>query len=99
MLTVFYQTLDAKQPKWKLESSLIGSNPGMSRRKSIMSDQYIIIIGYSRIVYFFYIGLGFRPMPPDDNVESTLVWYKSSDHNNVAYWVNELNKFLNSKCS
>lgn len=68
MLTVFYQTLDAKQPKWKLESSLIGSNP----------------------------GLGFRPMPPDDNVESTLVWYKSSDHNNVAYWVNELNKFLNT---
>lgn len=28
MLAVFYQTLDAKKPKWQLESSLIGSNPG-----------------------------------------------------------------------
>ncbi|KAI4465669.1 sodium/potassium-dependent atpase beta subunit [Holotrichia oblita] len=66
MLAVFYQTLDAKQPKWQLESSLIGSNP----------------------------GLGFRPMPPESNVESTLVWYKSNDQSNVAYWVDELNNFL-----
>lgn len=66
MLTVFYQTLDAKKPKWQLESSLIGSNP----------------------------GLGFRPMPPDSNVESTLIWYKSNDKGNVAYWQKELDSFL-----
>lgn len=28
MLAVFYQTLDMKTPKWQLDSSLIGSNPG-----------------------------------------------------------------------
>ena len=28
MLAVFYQTLDPKKPKWQLDSSLIGSNPG-----------------------------------------------------------------------
>ncbi|XP_017784397.1 PREDICTED: sodium/potassium-transporting ATPase subunit beta-2 [Nicrophorus vespilloides] len=66
MLTVFYQTLDAKKPKWLLDESLIGSNP----------------------------GLGFRPMPPDSNVESTLIWYKSNDKGNVLYWQEELSRFL-----
>lgn len=28
MLVVFYQTLDTRVPKWQLDSSLIGSNPG-----------------------------------------------------------------------
>lgn len=32
MLAVFYQTLDAKQPKWQLDDSLIGSNPGLGFR-------------------------------------------------------------------
>ncbi|XP_065163353.1 sodium/potassium-transporting ATPase subunit beta-2 isoform X1 [Atheta coriaria] len=66
MLAVFYQTLDAKKPKWMLDESLIGSNP----------------------------GLGFRPMPPDSNVESTLIWYKSNDRGNVQYWQEELTNFL-----
>ncbi|XP_050504178.1 sodium/potassium-transporting ATPase subunit beta-2-like [Diabrotica virgifera virgifera] len=39
-------------------------------------------------------GLGFRPMPPESNVESTLIWYKSSDKGNVHYWQAELKKFL-----
>ncbi|XP_046989972.1 sodium/potassium-transporting ATPase subunit beta-2 [Schistocerca americana] len=39
-------------------------------------------------------GLGFRPMPPESNVESTLIWYKGSDENNYKYWVEELDKFL-----
>ncbi|KAJ8920639.1 hypothetical protein NQ315_004778 [Exocentrus adspersus] len=66
MLAVFYQTLDARKPKWQLSSSLIGDNP----------------------------GLGFRPMPPESNVESTLIWYKSSDKGNVQYWQNQLKLFL-----
>ncbi|XP_022914207.1 sodium/potassium-transporting ATPase subunit beta-2 [Onthophagus taurus] len=66
MLTVFYQTLDSKKPKWQLDESLIGSNP----------------------------GLGFRPMPPDSNVESTLIWYKVSDNKSVSHWTNELEEFL-----
>lgn len=35
-------------------------------------------------------------MPPDSNVESTLIWYKSSDKGNVQYWQKELDKFLES---
>ncbi|KAF4527772.1 hypothetical protein B566_EDAN015828 [Ephemera danica] len=66
MLAVFYQTLNTKMPKWKLEESIIGSNP----------------------------GLGFRPMPPESNVESTLIWYKSSDSNNYKYWTEEIDRFL-----
>lgn len=66
MLTVFYQTLDPNAPKWQLDNSLIGSNP----------------------------GLGFRPMPPSSNVESTLIWYKASDEGNFLHWTRELDKFL-----
>ncbi|CAH0557286.1 unnamed protein product [Brassicogethes aeneus] len=68
LVAVFYQTLDPRTPKWQLDSSLIGSNP----------------------------GLGFRPMPPESNVDSTLIWYKSSDKGNVQYWQRELNAFLTS---
>ncbi|GAB0095243.1 Sodium/potassium-transporting ATPase subunit beta-2 [Sergentomyia squamirostris] len=39
-------------------------------------------------------GLGFRPMPPESNVESTLVWYKASSPDNMEYWVNEIDLFL-----
>lgn len=39
-------------------------------------------------------GLGFRPMPPESNVESTLIWFKSSDSNNIKYWTDEIDKFL-----
>lgn len=66
MLVVFYQTLDTRIPKWQLESSLIGNNP----------------------------GLGFRPMPPESNVESTLIWFKGTDEKNYKYWTEELDKFL-----
>lgn len=66
MLAVFYQTLDPNAPKWKLDNSLIGTNP----------------------------GLGFRPMPPESNVESTLIWYKASDEGNYLHWTNMLDKFL-----
>lgn len=69
MLAVFYQTLDPKQPKWQLNSSLIGTNP----------------------------GLGFRPMPPESNVESTLIWYKASDEGNFLHWTKELDAFLEGK--
>ncbi|XP_043258252.1 sodium/potassium-transporting ATPase subunit beta-2-like [Colletes gigas] len=66
MLTVFYQTLDPNAPKWQMNNSLIGNNP----------------------------GLGFRPMPPPSNVDSTLIWYKASDEGNFLHWTRELDKFL-----
>ncbi|XP_057339363.1 sodium/potassium-transporting ATPase subunit beta-2-like [Microplitis mediator] len=62
----FFQTLDMRIPKWQLEGSIIGTNP----------------------------GLGFRPMPPSSNVESTLIWFKGTDPENYKHWVDELTEFL-----
>lgn len=39
-------------------------------------------------------GLGFRPMPKEDNVESTLIWYKASDNGNVEAWTTQIDEFL-----
>lgn len=39
-------------------------------------------------------GLGFRPHPPSENVESTLIWYKATDSENFKYWVKSLEEFL-----
>jgi len=68
MLVIFYQTLDNFEPKWKLDSSIIGDNP----------------------------GLGFRPMPPEKNIESTLIWFKHGTNNREKWkhWVTELDNFL-----
>lgn len=41
-------------------------------------------------------GLGFRPMPPEANVESTLVWYEASKPDNYKYWVEETERFMQS---
>ncbi|KYN37501.1 Sodium/potassium-transporting ATPase subunit beta-2 [Trachymyrmex septentrionalis] len=62
----FFQTLDPRIPRWQLERSIIGTNP----------------------------GLGFRPMPPTENVESTLIWYKGTDNENFKHWVDSLQNFL-----
>ncbi|GIX98023.1 hypothetical protein CDAR_297651 [Caerostris darwini] len=71
MLLVFYQTLDYYTPKWQLDSSRIGSNP----------------------------GLGFRPLPHPDNIDSTLIWFThgGSSHEGPAewdHWKNSLEEFL-----
>lgn len=46
-------------------------------------------------------GLGFRPLPPEDQAESTLIWFKASnDQNekkNYQYWIDSLEKFLDGK--
>jgi sodium/potassium-transporting ATPase subunit beta len=39
-------------------------------------------------------GLGFRPMPPESNVESTLIWYQKNNPENSKYWVEEIDRFL-----
>lgn len=66
MLVIFYQTLDNFEPKWKLDSSLIGDNP----------------------------GLGFRPMPGDNNVESTLIHFTHGNNGQYAEWTKRLEEFL-----
>lgn len=39
-------------------------------------------------------GLGFRPMPPAHNVDSTLIWYRGSDPENYELWKRSLTEFL-----
>uniref|UniRef100_U5EXA6 Putative sodium/potassium-transporting atpase subunit beta-2 n=1 Tax=Corethrella appendiculata TaxID=1370023 RepID=U5EXA6_9DIPT len=39
-------------------------------------------------------GLGFRPLPPEYNVESTLIWYKGTDYENYKHWTDSLTEFL-----
>lgn len=38
-------------------------------------------------------------MPPDSNVESTLIWYKASDKGNIQHWQHQLDAFLASEFS
>lgn len=66
MFLIFGSTLTRERPKYELEESLIGTNP----------------------------GLGFRPMPPESNVESTLIWYQKNTPTNSKYWAEELDHFL-----
>lgn len=44
----------------------------------------------------FNLGLGFRPMPPHDSIESTLIWYKGTKYENYRQWTDALDKFLAS---
>lgn len=44
-----------------------------------------------------FAGLGFRPMPTDDNVESTLIHFKHGTAGNWKHWTTELEKFLHRK--
>jgi len=40
-------------------------------------------------------GVGFRPMPPNKQIESTLMWFRHGDHNgNWQDWVNRLEDHL-----
>ena len=39
-------------------------------------------------------GLGFRPSPAFQNIESSLIWYKGTAEKDYKYWVDSLNEFL-----
>ncbi|KAF7490757.1 Sodium/potassium-transporting ATPase subunit beta [Sarcoptes scabiei] len=69
MLLIFYQTIDYRTPKYQLEDSRIGSNP----------------------------GLGFRPRPKDENIDSTLIWFKNGNNEkNWKYWSDSLKDFVDN---
>lgn len=42
-------------------------------------------------------GLGFRPMPAESNVESTLVWFEAANPENTKHWIEALDEFLDCK--
>lgn len=39
-------------------------------------------------------GLGFRPLPPEEHVDSTLIWYRGTDDESMKHWVDSLDDFL-----
>lgn len=41
-------------------------------------------------------GLGFRPMPPEDNVDSSLIFFSDSA-SSTRYWIETLDDFLFSE--
>lgn len=65
LFALFNTTLNDERPKWLLDESLIGSNP----------------------------GLGFRPMPPEDNPDSTLIFF-SNREKWTDNWVKTIDEFL-----
>lgn len=36
-------------------------------------------------------------MPPESNVESTLVWFEAANEKNTEYWIGALDEFLECK--
>lgn len=39
-------------------------------------------------------GLGYRPLPPEEHVDSTLIWYKMNEPEGVSNWTNSLDDYL-----
>ncbi|XP_068244551.1 sodium/potassium-transporting ATPase subunit beta-like isoform X2 [Palaemon carinicauda] len=39
-------------------------------------------------------AMGFRPLPRAENIESTLIWYKNGDNDDIVHWVEALNDFI-----
>jgi hypothetical protein len=62
----------------------------------MVSDVYVAII-LKDLILSVFLGLGFRPSPPIDNVESTLIWYKGTDREQYRHWTDSLEKFLEGK--
>lgn len=60
--------------------------------QTISSDKPKWQLGHSRIGTS--PGLGFRPFPPDKNVDSTLIWYNASNPKTVDHYVENLNEYL-----
>jgi sodium/potassium-transporting ATPase subunit beta len=105
-MLVFLRTLDPRIPKWQLHESLIGTNPGNSsfshqllvvngkRQQSFSFNRFFRTIKYCFLTFWCSTGLGFRPLPPEDNVESTLIWYRGTNKENFEVWTNALDEFL-----
>lgn len=58
---------------------------------------WVFLSIWSDILSISSTGLGFRPLPPEDNVESTLIWYRGTNKENFEVWTNALDEFLSRK--
>lgn len=89
MLVIFYQTLDDTVPKWQNSNGIIGSNPGKKTNHYWLSKSIIDISSAS--------GVGYRPGPSKDHVESTLVYFRHGELGNWKSWAERLDEFLTGK--
>lgn len=42
----------------------------------------------------FYTGLGFRPTPPPEKIDSTLIHFRPGNPDSYSHWKNDLESFL-----
>lgn len=71
----------------------IRCHPYLSLSYVIYTKEFFVLIYYPCCS----LGLGFRPSPPEENIDSTLIWFNASRPETVDYWVENLNKFLERK--
>lgn len=96
---VFFQTLDPRIPKWRLRESIIGTNPGNEiasiKVKHTTRTAYLLIENFHPVSSLLNVlGLGFRPMPPHEDIESSLIYYRGTRHEDYSKWTDALDEFL-----
>jgi sodium/potassium-transporting ATPase subunit beta len=111
-MVVFLRTLDPRIPKWQLHESLIGTNPGKlfarmfawlviavcTTASPVDTNNFDELVRLIKLFSSITLsGLGFRPLPPEDNVESTLIWYRGTNKENFQVWTDALDEFLSRK--
>ena len=113
MLLIFYQTLndpktDLGAPRWLAGNGIIGDNPGrcfkFKRLKSYEKSYTYLESKVMNLIIihklYIFIGVGYRPKPPDANVESTLITFKHAEVESAGTWsgwVKRLNDFIERK--
>ena len=61
---------------------------------SVMLQKALLLMDVF-ILVFFFLGVGFRPLPHNKDIESTLIWFRHGDDNGSwKTWVDRLEKFL-----
>lgn len=98
MLLIFHQTIDHRVPKWQLGESRIGTNPGNWLVWLVIEIGIFYKFFYKFFIYkyaFLISGLGFRPRPDSEHIESTLIWFKpGAGKQNWQHWKENLDQFM-----
>lgn len=82
---------------WKNKGIVCNLSKKIKTNKLTKTNIYKYIKNIYILIKKYFLGLGFRPLPTEDNVESTLIWYKGTEYENYKHWTNSLNEFLAGK--
>lgn len=82
------------KPRWDKHSLFNHLVSALSRQ---YDNLFCLTLTLDLSIIFLSTGLGFRPLPPEDNVESTLIWYRGTNRENFEVWTNALDEFLSRK--